>query len=108
MTHVYGLLLRAHNILRHALVAVLVALVRAYQILLSPMLGPTCRFQPSCSAYAIEALRRHGPLWGLLLTVWRLGRCHPMGSSGYDPVPAERPSLTQILSRLLHGSHHTS
>lgn len=63
----------------------LVGLVRAYQLLLSPHLGNTCRFHPTCSQYAIEALREYGIVRGLLLTVYRLGRCHPWGGYGYDP-----------------------
>lgn len=64
-----------------------VRLVRAYQVLLSPWLGRTCRHVPSCSAYAIQALRRFGLLRGGWLTVKRIGRCHPWGTSGHDPVP---------------------
>ncbi|MFQ5381866.1 MAG: membrane protein insertion efficiency factor YidD [Dehalococcoidia bacterium] len=64
--------------------------IRAYQRLLSPVLPNSCRFQPTCSAYAVEAIEVHGPLRGLLLTLRRLSRCHPWGSSGYDPVPARR------------------
>ncbi|MCZ0951306.1 MAG: membrane protein insertion efficiency factor YidD [Rhodospirillaceae bacterium] len=63
-------------------------LVRAYQYLISPWLGRPCRHSPSCSAYAIEALRRFGMLRGGWLTARRLARCHPWGTSGYDPVPA--------------------
>jgi putative membrane protein insertion efficiency factor len=55
----------------------LVGLVRAYQLVISPWLGPSCRFEPSCSSYAVEALRRHGALRGAWLTLRRLGRCHP-------------------------------
>ena len=65
-----------------------VGLVRAYQLLISPWLGRPCRHAPSCSAYAIEALRRFGALRGGWLTAKRLARCHPWGTSGYDPVPA--------------------
>lgn len=65
----------------------LIALVRLYQRLISPLLPPSCRFYPSCSAYAVEALRRHGAVRGLALTVWRLGRCHPLHPGGFDPVP---------------------
>ena len=62
-------------------------LVRFYQMTLSPYLGRSCRHDPSCSVYAIEALERYGFFKGVRLTVWRLMRCHPWGSWGYDPVP---------------------
>jgi uncharacterized protein len=61
--------------------------IRLYQLVLSPLLGRNCRFSPSCSSYAIEALGRFGVLRGGILAVRRLGRCHPLGSSGFDPVP---------------------
>jgi putative membrane protein insertion efficiency factor len=66
---------------------VLIACVRAYRYLLSPYLGQHCRFHPTCSAYAIEALEHHGSLRGLKLALWRLLRCHPFSEGGYDPVP---------------------
>lgn len=62
-------------------------LIRAYQLAISPMLGNRCRFHPSCSDYAIEALRRHGLLKGLWLALRRVGSCHPWHPGGYDPVP---------------------
>lgn len=65
----------------------MVALVRAYQIAISPMLGRSCRFHPTCSEYAVESLRRHGPARGLWMAVRRIGRCHPWHPGGYDPVP---------------------
>ena len=65
----------------------LIALVRAYQLFLSPFLGGSCRFQPTCSVYAMEALRTHGALRGTGLTLRRLSACHPLGRSGFDPVP---------------------
>ncbi len=69
-------------------IAHLVALpVRAYRLLLSPWVGHGCRFQPTCSAYSLEALEKHGAIKGTLLTIRRIGRCHPLGGSGYDPVP---------------------
>ena len=73
----------------------LIMLIRAYQLFLSPWLAPSCRFEPTCSAYAIEALKIHGPFHGLWLTIRRIGRCHPFGGSGYDPVPngANRKSV---------------
>jgi len=61
--------------------------IRAYQAVLSPWLGPACRFDPSCSEYAIEAVSRHGTLRGSWLALRRIGRCHPLGGFGYDPVP---------------------
>jgi uncharacterized protein len=61
--------------------------VRAYQWFISPLLPASCRYEPTCSAYAIEALEQHGLLRGAFLTVRRLLRCHPWGGSGYDPVP---------------------
>ena len=73
--------------LKKALSFPLIALVRFYQICISPLKPATCRFTPTCSAYAIEALRKHGPIKGLYLTIKRLLRCHPWGGSGYDPVP---------------------
>jgi len=70
--------------------ATLVALVRIYQLLVSPLLPPSCRFHPSCSAYAAEALRRHGAARGSWLAVKRLARCHPFCEGGIDPVPGQR------------------
>ena len=64
--------------------------IRCYQLLLSPVLPPSCRYLPSCSDYAAEAIARHGPWHGLALGCSRLLRCHPWGGSGYDPVPEPR------------------
>ena len=64
-----------------------VVLVRAYQLLLGPFLGGACRFEPSCSVYAIEAVETHGLGRGLWLAVRRVGRCHPLARPGIDPVP---------------------
>jgi putative membrane protein insertion efficiency factor len=66
---------------------VLIMPIRVWQLTFSKVLPPTCRYAPSCSAYTIEALQRHGPIKGLWLGIKRIGRCHPWGSSGYDPVP---------------------
>ena len=77
--------------MRKLAVWILSAPIRAYRALLSPLLPNVCRFTPSCSVYALEALRLHGPARGLWLTIRRLSRCHPIawlgGSSGFDPVP---------------------
>jgi len=67
-----------------------VFLIRLYQWTVSPLLGPTCRFHPSCSQYALEALLRFGVLRGSVLALKRLGRCHPWHPGGFDPVPASR------------------
>jgi len=67
--------------------SVLIALVRLYQVTLGPLLPATCRYYPSCSAYAIEALEKHGALRGTLLGLRRIARCHPFQPGGYDPVP---------------------
>lgn len=68
----------------------LLGLVGLYRLLISPWLGNNCRFEPSCSAYAIEALEKHGAFRGSRLTLRRIARCHPWGGSGYDPVPPSR------------------
>ena len=67
---------------------VAMGLIRIYQILVSPLLGGNCRFLPSCSQYAMEALDRHGLFRGGWLAIKRLGRCHPFRPGGYDPVPS--------------------
>jgi len=66
---------------------VLIGLVKGYRLLISPMLPPSCRFYPTCSEYAVEALSQHGALKGGWLTLRRLGRCHPFCAGGVDPVP---------------------
>ena len=75
----------------------LIGLVRGYRLLLSPMLGPVCRFEPTCSAYALEALERHGAGAGSYLTVARIVRCHPWCAGGIDPVPIGKPRLFSSL-----------
>lgn len=70
----------------------MIGLIRCYQWTLRPLLGPCCRFYPSCSEYAIEALQVHGCIRGLWLGLKRIGRCHPIHPGGFDPVPAIRPT----------------
>ena len=69
-----------------------VLIVRAYQLVLSPFSGGACRFEPSCSAYALDAVNEHGAVRGLWLALRRVARCHPFGAHGLDPVPPARPS----------------
>ncbi len=66
---------------------ILIVPIRGYQRFVSPLLPPSCRFTPSCSHYAVEALGKHGVVKGGWLALRRIGRCHPWGGSGYDPVP---------------------
>ncbi|WP_207188049.1 MULTISPECIES: membrane protein insertion efficiency factor YidD [Thiorhodovibrio] len=66
------------------------ALIRLYQLILSPFVGRHCRYYPSCSEYASQALDRHGAVIGTGLAIWRIFRCQPWGSSGFDPVPGKR------------------
>jgi putative membrane protein insertion efficiency factor len=69
----------------------LIALIDLYRWLVSPLLGCHCRFQPGCSAYAREAILRHGAIKGSRLALWRLLRCHPFCAGGFDPVPGSSP-----------------
>lgn len=64
-----------------------IGLISAYRLTISPLLGPTCRYHPSCSAYGLESMRVHGAVKGLLLTGWRILRCNPFSGGGLDPVP---------------------
>ena len=73
----------------------IVGLLRAYKAVLSPLLPPSCRFLPSCSMYAVEAIEKHGAGRGIVLAARRLGRCHPLHPGGFDPVPA----ITKVESR---------
>ncbi len=77
----------------------LMRLVRAYQLLISPMLGGSCRFEPTCSAYALQALDQHGAAAGSYLALRRIARCQPWCDGGHDPVPSEKPRLfSKLLS----------
>lgn len=79
--------MKIFNVLRRFLVFLLIIPVKLYQYLISPMTGASCRYTPTCSSYAIEALKKHGPIKGLWLAVKRILSCHPWGGHGYDPVP---------------------
>lgn len=73
---------------------VLIFLIRVYQLTLSRLIGPACRFEPSCSRYAVGCLELHGALRGSYLTVRRLAKCHPFHPGGYDPPPPKTPART--------------
>lgn len=73
--------------MRRVLIFPFLVLIRGYQLLLSPLLGPRCRFYPSCSNYALQALHQHGVVQGTWLSTKRICRCHPLNPGGYDPVP---------------------
>ena len=75
------------HLLSQSIVWLLLLPIRFYQLVISPLLGPSCRFTPTCSEYARQALIKHGPIKGLYLAIWRIFRCNPWGGSGYDPVP---------------------
>ncbi|WP_194756538.1 membrane protein insertion efficiency factor YidD [Aliidiomarina indica] len=72
------------------LVGVMTLLIRIYQLVISPLLGPRCRFLPTCSEYAMVALKRHGPFKGSLLAIRRISKCHPGHPGGFDPVPEKK------------------
>ena len=82
--------------------AMLIGIVQAYRLLLSPWLGSSCRFEPTCSIYALQALQSHGGAAGSYLMIARLVRCHPWCAGGPDPVPTEKPRL---FSRLIPSSN---
>ena len=76
----------------------LIALVRAYRLLLSPWLGSACRFEPTCSVYSLQALEQHGAAMGSYLTVRRIARCHPWCQGGVDPVPAHPQWFSRLVA----------
>ena len=86
----------------------LVLMVRFYQLFISPVLGPRCRFYPTCSSYMIEAIQLHGPIKGTLLGLKRIGRCHPGSDGGIDPVPGSEleTSYQQELAEQSCGCSH--
>ena len=76
---------------------ILIGLLKAYRFAISPLYGQVCRYHPTCSAYALEAVTVHGSIKGTWLAVRRIGRCHPWAAGGYDPVPAKKSSPDQHL-----------
>jgi len=77
------------KIIKRLLILPFLVLIKIYQYVISPLKPATCRFQPTCSAYAYEAFQKHGLLRGIKLSAIRISKCHPWGDSGYDPVPEE-------------------
>ena len=75
------------NIIKTVLQTILILIIKVYQYSISPFFGASCRFNPTCSNYGVEALKKHGPFKGFFLTIKRISRCHPWGGSGYDPIP---------------------
>jgi putative membrane protein insertion efficiency factor len=75
------------KIIKSILIAPFVLIIKCYQLCISPLTPPTCRYTPTCSRYSLEALKKHGPVKGLWLAIKRIVSCNPWGGSGYDPVP---------------------
>ncbi len=75
------------KLLNRIITALLLGFIKLYQLIISPLLGNNCRFTPTCSHYGVEAIQKHGPFKGFWLTLKRIGRCHPWGGHGHDPVP---------------------
>jgi len=82
----------------------LMGLIRLYQLLISPVLGPSCRYYPTCSQYAVEAIQKHGPFYGSLLAIKRIFKCHPGYEGGLDPVPEK----SEHKKKCHHGSSKNS
>ena len=87
MSNILELIGNGLRIVLRGIAWLLILPIRFYQRFISPLTPATCRFTPTCSSYAIEAIRKHGPFKGVALAVWRILRCNPWGGSGYDPVP---------------------
>ena len=88
------------------LARVLSLAVHAYRYTLSPIIGPVCRYEPTCSVYALDALRQHGALRGTWLALRRIARCHPWGGWGYDPVPSPHSPPNSAPGAHGHAAHH--
>lgn len=76
--------------MREIIIFPFVFLIKIYQFLISPMIGKNCRFNPTCSNYALEALKKHGLILGMYYSIIRISKCHPWGGSGHDPVPSKK------------------
>jgi uncharacterized protein len=85
----------------------LIGVLRVYRLVISPLYGQVCRYHPSCSAYALEAVTEHGALRGSWLAVRRLGRCHPWAAGGYDPVPPRQRFTSSQSAQDMQGSERS-
>jgi hypothetical protein len=85
-----------------------ILLVKIYQLTLSPLLPNSCRFTPTCSQYTIQALKEHGVVKGLVLGIYRIGRCNPWGGHGYDPVPEKGSGFLKMKKNHLHNSDQSN
>ena len=83
----------------HILARIIALPIRGYRLVFSPWVGFNCRYQPTCSAYSLEALEKHGAIKGAYLTIRRIGRCHPLGGDGYDPEPGSDPEHDQTVEK---------
>lgn len=90
--------------IKQALQTVLIGLIRLYQLIISPLLGPRCRFSPTCSEYTIQAIRIQGVIKGIWLGIKRIGKCHPGHPGGHDPVP-DNPNISD--NKLKHSPQHS-
>lgn len=97
-----------YTVLRKGLMAGLVLLVRGYQLFISPYFPTSCRYHPTCSCYAIDAVRMHGPLKGTLLAAWRVLRCNPWSSGGEDPVPERKTDSTGLPGHRGDADHYVN
>ncbi|HAA13169.1 MAG TPA: membrane protein insertion efficiency factor YidD [Cytophagales bacterium] len=91
------------RIVKKLLSSLLIGLVRVYQLVISPMFPPSCRYTPTCSAYAVEAIKIHGPFRGGWLAAKRIASCHPWGGQGYDPVPPRKSKPEEPCCRVENG-----
>ncbi|WP_425393956.1 membrane protein insertion efficiency factor YidD [Actinotalea ferrariae] len=106
--HDEGVLVRGLRLVRRAPQLLLLGLLWVYRNFVSPLTGPTCRYYPSCSSYAVLAVQRHGALRGSWLAVRRLGRCHPWAAGGVDDVPPVRDRAPHLTTSARHPGHvHT-
>lgn len=81
--------------MREIIIFPFVFLIKIYQFLISPLIGKNCRFNPTCSNYALEALKKHGLILGMYYSIIRISKCHPWGGSGHDPVPSKKIKVNE-------------